>query len=161
MWAHSSARILSQDRTANFEHFEMCRVCINFKVFKVASVDPARRTNFEHFEVCGGTSNLKVFKVTTGPRIAHDTPCRASPVPEPRKDQAAKNHAGAGGAGLRQPTPSLPSRSPCWFVPPTTAGAPWPSRENGLNFENFETATKPRRGRASTLNFGLGSRGRG
>ena len=153
--------IVSQGRTANFENFEMCRGCDKFNVFKVARVDPARRTNFENFEVCVSPSSLKVFKVTTGPRIRHDTPCRTSPVPEPRKEQAAKNHAGCGGAGLRQPTPSRPSRSPCWFVPPTTAGAPWPSRENGLNFENFETATKPRRGRASTLNFGLGSRGRG
>ena len=109
--------IVSQGRTANFENFEMCRGCDKFNVFKVARVDPARRTNFENFEVCVSPSSLKVFKVTTGPRIRHDTPCRTSPVPEPRKEQAAKNHAGCGGAGLRQPTPSRPSRSPCWFVP--------------------------------------------
>ena len=60
---YASARLWSPVRRANFEHFELGRGSINFKVFKVASAGQGRHTNFENFEVGGGTASLKVFKV--------------------------------------------------------------------------------------------------
>ena len=98
---YASARLWSPGRRANFEHFELGRGSINFKVFKVASAGQGRHTNFEHvelgmgsinfkvfkvastgqcrhtnfenFEVGGGPTSLKVFKVEPGPGIRHDT----------------------------------------------------------------------------------------
>ena len=53
----------SPGRRANFEHFELGRGSINFKVFKVASTDQARHPNFEHVELGRGSTHFKVFKV--------------------------------------------------------------------------------------------------
>ena len=133
---YSSARIWSPGRRANFEHFELGRGSINFKVFKVASAGQGRHTNFEHvelgmcsinfkvfkvasagqcrhtnfenFEVGGGPTSLKVFKVEPGPGIRHDTPCRTSPVPEPFKCQAAKIGPAVAGQAFSSPRPHGP-----------------------------------------------------
>ena len=148
-------------RHTNFEHVELGRVSTNFKVFKVASAGRAGTPTFKTLKLVGAQPVAKCSKLKPGPGIRHDTPCRASPAPEPFKLSSGQNRAGCGKESFRQPTPSRPSRTLCGFVPPTTAGATWPSRENVLNFENVENAIKPRRGTASTLNFGLGSRGRG
>jgi hypothetical protein len=56
-----------QGRHTNFEHVELGMGSINFKVFKVASTGKCRHTNFENFEVGGGATSLKVFKVEPGP----------------------------------------------------------------------------------------------
>ena len=52
----------SPGRRANFEHFELGRGSINFKVFKVASTDQARHPNFEHFEFGRASINFNVSK---------------------------------------------------------------------------------------------------
>ena len=147
---YSSARIWSPGRRANFEHFELARASINFKVFKVASAGQGRHTNFEHFElgrcsinfkvfkvasagqcrhtnfenieVGGEPTSLKMFKVEPGPWIKHDTPCRTSPVPEPFKCQRPKS--GRLWQGKLSAAHALKALSEAWDARLIRAGCP-------------------------------------